>query len=144
MTNVINFPATSAAVTAALPALGGAYNYAVGSKYAATKGMDIKDVAKLVRADIKASVAAGQVPAGSYTVKIHRFSGGQAIDVRGTVAGLVVREPQADGRSLYTEQARAIRLTLEAILGQYNYDRSDIQSDYHDNRFYGDVILQGA
>jgi hypothetical protein len=118
-----------------------------GSKYEATAGLDIVAVAKLVRADVAAAIASGDLPADcKVKVRIERFSGGRAINA--FIALPVVRCSEsacAAGRAnlvpkpWLTRVAYNAELTVQAILDAYNYDRCDIQSDSFDVRFYSTV-----
>jgi len=112
-----------------------------GSKYTETRDLDVAAVAKLVRADIKALKIAGLV----CSVRIERYSGGRSINVAVTACPVqiqtdayVASNPHAyfEG-DRYTAEAKALLETLEGVLQAYNYDRSDIQSDYFCVRFYG-------
>jgi len=58
--------------------LGGNYAYAVGPKY--KRDLDVKDIAKLVRQDIKDAIKGGELPKGKYGVRISRFAGGCSLD----------------------------------------------------------------
>lgn len=131
-----------------------AYSKDYGTKYAATKSLDLKEVAKLVRKDI---AAAPELRGFKVGVTIRRFSGqvGQSMDctVKSIPSGFKLlrrsrllrefnNEPNADGGEPFlTDEALAVREHLEAIMGQYNYDRGEIQSDYFDQKFYSDVIM---
>lgn len=127
-------------------------NNEIGSKYQATRELDIADVAKLVRADIAAAIKAGELPAGiKCSVSIQRYAGGQSLSIGVKAFPHLVVPPELtayyaagdfsrgyEGRRL-TGVAEAARAKLEAIRQAYNYDRSDVMVDYHDVRFYGDV-----
>jgi hypothetical protein len=112
-----------------------------GSKYLASRDLDIKAIAKLVRADIKAL----KLPGVECSVSIERYSGGQSINVRVKAAPVqiwtdeyIAANPhdyfEGDRR---TEEAQALLAALESTLQAYNMDRSDTQSDYFHVRFYG-------
>ena len=126
-----------------------------GSKY--DKALDVREIAKLIRADIRA--AAGPIPhrlpegfrAG---VRISRYSMGRSIDVTIKAApGVTVRNPARvefegrggngvmppEARYIHTEEARAVLEAVKAIIDAYNFDGSDVQSDYfHVNVADGD------
>lgn len=126
-----------------------AFTTTVGSKYQATKDMDIAEVAKLVRADIKAAIKAGQLAAGKYGVTIERFSMGQALNVKVAIPGLVDRCPERMAaldrgepvRTTRTDAAEAVIAMIEGILGAYNRAEDHGQSDYHHTRFYAHVRI---
>lgn len=129
-----------------------------GAKYAETKDLTRAEVAKRIRADIKAAVRSGAVPKGTYSVRTESYAGGGSINVTfkcpelslhnaarirweienpyvsfsTAPANIGVREP-------YSPEARGVIAQLEAIVAAYNYDGSDIQSDFFNVRFYGHV-----
>lgn len=130
------------------------YERSYGDKYAATSGLDIAAIAKLVRAEIKAAVASGDLPKATYSVRISRYSGGQSMDVR--VSGLpfslvnlerfYVEEGRVEefrGVHYLSDAARDVESKLEAMVGAYNYNGSDSMTDYFDVRFYGHVEIEG-
>jgi hypothetical protein len=124
-----------------------------GSKFEETKDLDVKDVAKLIRAEIKAIKKAGvYLPkALKVSVKISRYSGGQSLDIvikgvpfkvlRQEFLAHVTNNPYASlqGVERYTPQAKAVMATLTEIMESYNRDQSDTISDYFSVKFYGDV-----
>jgi hypothetical protein len=130
------------------------------SKY--ERGLDIVEIAKRLRAEIKAAIKVGTLPAVKYSVRVERFSGGKALDVtikdypgeihnrrrieleqevnKGSAA--IGKDRYAD---LYTEYEQtpymtdeAIRLikVLEALANQWNFDDSDSQTDYFHVNYY--------
>lgn len=127
------------------------YETIYGSKY--SKDLDIKAIAKLVRADIKASVKDGALPAANYSVRLERFSGGRSLTV--TVSGLpfeLLNEERVladhdEPRAFHHGNRRSIGAIsvdrqLERIMGAYNFDGSDIQSDYFNVNFYTHIRLE--
>jgi hypothetical protein len=136
--------------------LGGQYGYFAGSKY--DPKLDIAEIAKRVRAEIKDACKAGTLPQGAYRVTISRFSGGRSLTVRVAPhaafpllnperARLEATQPGAFFPDChyprYTPEARAMLDQLRAIVGAYQYDRSDAQSDYFDVNFYEHVNVDG-
>lgn len=140
---------TAAANTNANP-----YVVAYGAKY--DKALDVAEIAKRVRADLKALVASGELPAAKYAVTISRYAGGRSLRVR--IEGLPfavaneervkadVLQASANGWTdqaapllLHTEAARAVRAKVEAVVEAYNFDGSHSQSDHFHVNFYGDV-----
>ena len=126
-----------------------------GTKYAVTQGLCRTEIAKLVRADIKAAVASGEIPRGKYSVRTSNYSGGGSIDVRiSHLEGVTVtnkyrvvwdlENPHAghfncpeESRWLYSEEAREVLEKVDAILQAYNFDGSDLMTDYFNVRYYG-------
>jgi hypothetical protein len=133
------------------------YETTYGTKYEATKDLSRVEIAKLIRADIKAAVKAGTLPAAKYSVTCQSYSGGGSINIKVADVnkeGFVLHNearlrwdlenPHAglynapsNVRDLYSPEAVEMKKTLEGIMGAYNYDGSDIQSDYFNVRFYG-------
>jgi hypothetical protein len=120
---------------------------AEGTKYRATESLPLVDVAKLIRADIKEAIRAGMLPAGLTTsVRVRHHS---SIDIAVTAAPfevlsrahLLVHEVlphvHAPRISRYTPLTLCALERLEDIADAYNFDRSEIESDYFNVRFYG-------
>ncbi len=123
------------------------YEITYGSKH--SKEMGTKECAAAIRAEIKAEIAAGNLPAGSYSVRMKRFAGGSSIDVSIADLPIIVLNRHRIAADLaginthrtnlpvYTEAGKAIHDRVEAIIQSYNYDGSEIQSDYFNVKFYG-------
>lgn len=147
-----SMPEPAAAQT--LPAYCDPDNEFRGSKYEATKGMSLKEVAKRIRQDVKQMIAAGTLPKG---LKVSvRMDGYNALRVNVTEvpAGLRVyseayaratknftdySNPDVYGyRAIarYTAEFNAVIEALDANTNSYNRDNSDIMTDYFDVRFY--------
>jgi hypothetical protein len=113
------------------------YETQYGAKYEATRNWTKAQIAQGFRDDVKAAIAAGELPKGlKLSVKTRR---GGAIDVHiREVPGMTT--PWAPGHDgSVTEEAARIHGKLKALLWAYNYDGSDIMTDYFHVRFYGDV-----
>ncbi len=121
-----------------------------GSKYAETRDLDLAEIAKLVRVDIKAAVKAGDLPKGIKTsVRISRYSMGQSLNVTiKECPGLMVANPDRvrfdsddpHGHTmllLLSPDALEVLGVVQDIMDTYNYDSSDPASDYYNVRFYG-------
>jgi hypothetical protein len=102
-----------------------------GSKYAEVKGLDPAEIAKRIRADIKAEVKAGRLPHGAYSVRTSKYSGGATIYVR--AEGLALQQ---------SASVAAVRAALEAIVAAYERSATHAQSDYFSANFYGDVSVR--
>ena len=139
-----------------IPAYCDPANEVRGAKHDATANLDIRDIAKRMRADIKALA----LPAGIKTsVRLQRYSGGQAIDIRITAlpSGFpLLSDAAASWKKQFPHRANDVpgavvdhrsaefhRLMqqLERIHGAYNRDNSDSMTDYFDCRYYGSVSL---
>lgn len=96
-----------------------------GTKY--SRDLDVAEIAKLIRSDIKEAVKTGTLPKVKYTVRIQRFANGRAIDVH-----------VWDG----AEKNVAIVRGLREITDAYNYDHSDPASDYFNVNFHCSVVFE--
>jgi hypothetical protein len=119
------------------------------------KAKTAKEIAALVRGQIKADVKAGRLPDAKYSVRYSAYSMGRSIDVSieptANVADWInVRWADEQARnphrwtetSQYSALATGVIKTLEAMLGAHNHDGSDSQTDYYDVKFYGSVQLR--
>lgn len=128
-----------------------------GSKY--NKDMDVKDIAKLVRQDIKASIKAGRLPKGTKTsVRISRYSMGRSLVISVISLGDVIIDNPArkqwdqDNRHAYYGNAPS-RFTPEAteafahmseIVAAYNFDGSDSMTDYYHVNFSSHITYHSS
>ena len=124
-----------------------------GNKYEETHTLTTTDIAKLVRADIKAAVKAGTLPVGIYSVRTRYASMMSAIDVTIKKINCDVLNParvyvQTDTpedfeaiskHEIYTPEYKAVVEIMTAILTAYNRKDIDSQSDLHNVRFYESV-----
>lgn len=114
-----------------------------------------KEIAALVRGQIKAEVKAGRLPDAKYSVRYSAYSGGRSIDVSieptanladwvsAKWADATARNPHRHiDLPMYSPFAVATIRTIEAMLGAHNHDGSDSQTDYYDVKFYGGVQLR--
>lgn len=121
-----------------------------GNKYEA--GLDVVEIAKRVRKDIKDTVKAGDLPKGiKVSVRIDRFSMGRSIDATiKTLGGEQIHTDEFlrwvaengythDMPERYTEVARVAKEAIEQIVAAYNFDNSDSQTDYFHVNFWGHV-----
>jgi hypothetical protein len=98
--------------------------HTIGAKYQQVKDMDIADIAKLIRQDIKE-----QYPAASKSsVRIERYSMGQSLYV-------VIK-------GINATHAERVKKGIKQIVEAYNFDDSDSMTDYFHVNFYSDVRLE--
>lgn len=114
---------------------------------------ETRDIPAAIRRDIKAAVAAGDLPRAKYSVRSRR-SYGRAIDI--TVSAIpfpvlntlrilqdefprnwIVANTHTE--PLYNQQGLDLLHKLEAMMAAYNHDGCQLESDYFDVRFYGSV-----
>lgn len=118
-----------------------------GTKY--QNRMDTAEIARRIRADIKAAQKSGALPASMrVSVRIDRFSMGSSVDVTIQSAPVqihtsdfIAHEVATKGREFWDGQrhtlaARALVEKLEAIGEEYRRTDSDLQSDYYSTNFY--------
>jgi hypothetical protein len=142
-----------------------AYAYprrAYGLKYHLARDLTTTQIAKLIRTDIKLARKAAQQTAAepaalktvdpigdapaqiTFSVRSQYYSGGSSIDI--TIKNI----PEAWGwtaeddhfgrsRKVPTPELRALAQELKALHRAYNYDGSDITTDYFDVNYYGSV-----
>lgn len=119
---------------------------------------DVKETAKLIRADIKKAIKAGALPAIKTSVKIDRFSMGQAINVIVTESPVELMNLEGmeklkasnyrlsllDVGGRHTEAGSKVLEVLQAIGAQYNVSRHHAQSDYYETDFYFHTQIETA
>jgi hypothetical protein len=120
-----------------------------GSKY--DEKLSTTEIAKRFRADVKAALARGELPAGlKLSVATKYYAGGSSIHVEIKVApGVAVMNPErlrldaagepTHGVPWMTPEAAALADKLDRMLSAYNYDNSDTMTDYFDVNFYKSV-----
>jgi hypothetical protein len=105
------------------------------------------EIAKAIRADVKAAQKAGDLPAGiTVSVRARNFAGGCAVDLSVTAglddAFLYGPGPREPFTRAYTDAAKDLRTRLETIREAYNHDGSDSMTDHYDVRYYGATELR--
>jgi hypothetical protein len=127
-------------------------NNFTGSKYELTRDLSLAEINKMIRADIKAAVKSGDLPAAKYAVT----KSGNAIRVAISSLPFAVLNPAAFylcgewptirgiARERWTAEAIATREVVQEIVNAYNYDRSESMTDYFDTRFYLTVDLDDS
>lgn len=123
-----------------------------GSKY--DRNLSTTEIAKLIRADIKTAIKAGQLPKGiKVGVRSRYFAGGSSIDLTITAFPGPVLNPaliyslelsvfEERQRPHYSLPVRKALATLDGLMDAYNYDASDSQFDHFDVNFYGHVSVR--
>jgi hypothetical protein len=136
-----------------------------GSKYEQARRLDLAEIAKLMREDIKISRKVGKSAPGAtdlavldpiadapaqikVSIRSRYFSGGGAIDIviRNVSAEWGWTEGEidngySDGRvhKIATPAFAAYKAAIDEIHSAYNYDNSDAQVDYFDRHYWGSV-----
>jgi hypothetical protein len=138
-----------------------------GARYGAMGGkyLSAAEIAKLMRADIKAEIAAGNLPgsARDYGVRVHNYSGGRSIriearhmehlwiecdgrdcrDVWCKAKGLPEYAAHAQTHKVLSAEGKRILAILQSIHDAYNHDGSDVMTDYFDVNYYGEASIEG-
>ena len=118
------------------------------------EGLDTVGIAKRIREDIANALRAGELPKAKYSVRTDRYSMGSSITVEASNLPFPVLNPDAFHvvgnwvefdrtrfSSRFTSHAQHVERVLERIVDAYHWDRSDLQSDYYNERFARDVRL---
>jgi hypothetical protein len=108
-----------------------------GIKYKETEDLDVSEIAKLVRADIKA-----EFPDLKPSVTIARWGSGMYSGI--TIYVKKENAPYGGWWHLMRpspEQAR-IKQRLREILGAYNIDYTEPDADYHSHKFSEEVKFE--
>jgi len=123
-----------------------------GTKY--QRDLDVKEIAKLVRADIKEAIRKKRLPKGTkVSVRISRYSGGRSVDAYiKHLGGERVINPAwvkwhdenpngyfGDAPPRYTATATHALKTVAALIAAYNFDDSDHQTDYFCVNFHSNT-----
>jgi hypothetical protein len=113
---------------------------------------DLRDTARLIRADIRAATKAGELPAGFQArVKISRYSMGQSSmgqSITITIVacpGVQLMNPErvaaeAAAPFAHTDAAREVLARVEGIAAAYNYRRTDCKHHH----FYASIDFDSA
>lgn len=124
-----------------------------GANYDETKDMNMSDVCKLIRKDIKKAIKAGDLPAELKTsVRLSRFSGGCSVSCtikawdgkiynRTRLAAETLNPYRHSNLDYRTDEAVTLVNRLQTIISSYNYDNSESMVDYFDNRYYTNVDI---
>jgi hypothetical protein len=118
------------------------YSKAFGSKF--DKSLDVKEIAKLLRKDLKAYVNANDLSGLKVSTKIDRFSGGQSIDmlIVALPDGIELVNPDWNQNyriSKWSEKVTQILEDIKEMHKSYNYDGSNSMFDYFSVNYYGQV-----
>lgn len=137
------------------------YEISYSDKY--EKDLNITEIAKRLRAEIRITVKADKLPKCKYSVRISRFSGGQSLSVTVSDTPFPVHNRRylelehqinygfhnrQEVNDLYakknvmqrwTQEAIDLIKTLEVMADQWNYDGSETQVDYFNVNYYKNV-----
>jgi regulator of PEP synthase PpsR (kinase-PPPase family) len=108
----------------------------VGSKYQEVKNLSVKEIAKLVRKDLK------QFNDCKFSVKSDRNS--ITITLMDSLLDkLASNEDYKETGVRFVVFEENFGNKLKEILNQYNYNNSDIMTDYSDVKFYSYIYRDG-
>ena len=110
----------------------------IGNKYEQVKNLDIKDIAKLIRSDLE------QFKDCKFSVSIQRYSGGRSVHVKLMNTNNLKRFVNIHYNSTDKDRfnfSKDFKEKLESIINQYNYDNSDVMTDYFDVNFYSHIDI---
>ena len=127
--------------------------HTIGNKYEDTKKLNLKEIAKLVRNDIKVAKKQGKLPKEvKVSVRTEYYAGGQSLNLTiknfpgGFMNPKFVKEMAENPHRYYGEYSPryrqevsdAIKLLYRTV-GAYNFNNSDTMTDYFHVRFYSNV-----
>ena len=104
----------------------------IGSKYNQVKDLDIKDIAKLVREDLK------KFKDCKFSVSIHRYANGRSLIVKLTDCSdlnkiQIYNSEYCSNKPILSNN---FQNEVKSIIDQYNFDKSHLQSDYYHVNFH--------
>jgi hypothetical protein len=117
-----------------------------GHKYSRELGG--AEIAAFIRNDIKEAVRRGELPRAKYSARLQRFAGGKSITITYADVPFDLFNPEflkfeieTRGHKFYegdrfSLERKDLEKKLTEIANAYNYDGSDIQSDYFHVNFY--------
>lgn len=155
MAMIIPFPQPEAPAKTQSKAVAPDYSIQYGSKYDET--LDVAEIAKRVRADLKALIKTGTIPKGKYSVTIQRFCGGCSLRVRldQLISPHLMLNPERvkfeqenphafpGNLPQFSPSGKALLETVQAVVNAYNFDGSHTESDYWNVNFYDSVDFDG-
>jgi hypothetical protein len=122
----------------------GRYRVVVGPRYDPARWRSSAEVARLVRADLRAAQARGALPPSAvFSVRSDSFAGGQSLRVQ--IRNLPDREildDHPDFPRRLSPAARELERAVRRVANAYNRDRSDSQSDVFDVHYYAHVSIE--
>ena len=104
----------------------------IGSKYNQVKDLDIKDIAKLVREDLK------KFKDCKFSVSIHRYANGRSLIIKLTQCSdlnkiQIYNSEYCSNKPILSNNFQD---EVKSIIDQYNFDKSHLQSDYYHVNFH--------
>jgi len=122
----------------------GRYPVVVGPRYDPARWRSSAEVARLLRADLRAAQAGGALPPSAvFSVRSDSFAGGQSVRVE--IRNLPDREildDHPDFPRRLSPAARELERVVRRVVNAYNRDRSGSQSDVFDVHYYGHVSIE--
>lgn len=108
-----------------------------GSKYQQVKNLDIKEIAKLIRNDLK------QFKDCKFSVKIQRYAGGQSVWIELVNCSTISKFVKIDRGDEYKQISfnKDFAKKIDEIVNQYNFDKSHAMSDYFHVNFYSHINI---
>ena len=129
------------------------YEISYGSKY--KEGLSTVGIVKRVRQEIKEAIKSGDLPEG-LKLSIRTYHNSITPRITAVPEGFNLHNPEwvkaSDaGENTYrsntpahTPEALAVAKKIERMFGAYNYDGSDIMTDYFNVNFYGGHVSWGG
>lgn len=124
-----------------------------GAKF--DRSLSVKEIAARIREDFKAALKAGDLPAGlklSVTTDYSSTSAAIRVRIKALPAGLqrhtaeYLAHQAAHPHDFFrgerrTPEIKALLAKLSEMVNAYNFDKSDIMTDYFHKRFYDSITF---
>lgn len=129
--------------------MSGRYDISYGDRYEATEDMDIVDLGKLIKKGIKEMMSDGAIPEMKVSVTTNRSPREVNVKFKSFPEDKPLFEEKSDDdpRGIHSrgpdykmvDEAKEAKDRVEGFIESFNYDGSDIQTDYFNVRFYQSV-----
>jgi len=122
----------------------GRYPVVTGPRYDPDQWRTSAEVARLLRADLKAAQqSAALPPTAVFSVRSESFAGGQAVRVEiRNLPDPEILDDHPDYPHRLNRDARELERTVRRMANAYNRDASDRQSDVYDVHYYAHVMIE--
>jgi len=122
----------------------GRYPVTIGPKYDRDQWRSAAEVARLLRADLKAAQESAALPPSAvFSVRSESFAGGQSVRVEiRNLPDRDILDDHPDYPNRLNRDARELERTVRRMANAYNRDASDGQSDVFDVHYYAQVSIE--
>jgi hypothetical protein len=119
------------------------YDISYGSNYEDTEDLDIPALGRRIKKGIKAMMEAGDIPEMKLSVTTNRSPREVNVKFKSFPEDAPLFQKSKDRfgqeQRVYSDQAKEVQEKVKDYVDTFNYDGSDIQTDYFNVRFYSNV-----